>query len=228
MHQTWSSIACVDCLFIDNIARNGGAIHNGEASDIWCVNCRFEDNLATERGGAVYSHGASPISNLRPDFINCIFFRNEAELRGGAMYDLKSEPMLVNCTIVKNTSEQGAAFYTTGSSILRLRNSIIRHNSGGAFAGAGPRSIYYSNVLGEDGVGNITANPKFRNLEAGDLRLKSSSPCIDSGKKSYVINFPGQVTIDFLGNARFVNHPGRPNTGSGSPPVDMGAYEFQP
>ena len=36
------------------------------------------------------------------------------------------------------------------------------------------------------------------------------------------------VTTDIDGNPRFVNTPSMPNTGQGSPPVDMGAYEFQP
>jgi len=36
------------------------------------------------------------------------------------------------------------------------------------------------------------------------------------------------VTTDLDGNARFVDDPYTPDTGSGTPPiVDMGAYEFQ-
>jgi len=39
---------------------------------------------------------------------------------------------------------------------------------------------------------------------------------------------PGDVTTDLDGNARFVDDPYTPDTGSGTPPiVDMGAYEFQ-
>jgi hypothetical protein len=54
---------------------------------------------------------------------------------------------------------------------------------------------------------------------------RSERFAVDAGRKSY---FSGSVTTDLAGNPRFVDAPGTPNTGFGTPPVDMGAYEFQP
>jgi len=44
-----------NCLFTDNYAKSGGAIHNQGASST-CVNCTFTGNVAVE-GGAIYSAG---------------------------------------------------------------------------------------------------------------------------------------------------------------------------
>jgi len=62
-----------------------------------------------------------------------------------------------------------------------------------------------------NGVGNITNDPALLDLASGDFHLRPNSPCINSGKNSYVIG-----STDFAGNPRI-----RGGT------VDIGAYEFQ-
>jgi hypothetical protein len=63
----------------------------------------------------------------------------------------------------------------------------------------------------------------------GDLRLQTSSPCIDAGDNVAV---PVGITTDLAGGLRFVDVPATPDTGNpGDPPkavVDMGAYEHDP
>ena len=80
----------------------------------------------------------------------------------------------------------------------------------------------YSCIYGweETADGNISSDPQFVNAAGGPfgLQLKSSSPCIDSGKM-----MPADIG-DVMGNRRPVlNHPDR-GDGSG---YDMGAFEFQ-
>jgi hypothetical protein len=60
-------------------------------------------------------------------------------------------------------------------------------------------------------VDTFTNDPVFVNAAAGDYHLQPSSPCINSGKNSYVT-----VSTDLEGNPRIAGGT-----------VDVGAYEFQ-
>jgi predicted outer membrane repeat protein len=88
----------------------------------------------------------------------------------------------------------------------------------------GPTTVSYSDVQGGyAGTGNIHADPRFSG--AGDLRLRSFSPCTDAADNTAV---PEDITTDLDGNPRFVDDASVDDTGMGDPPiVDMGAYERQ-
>ena len=59
----------------------------------------------------------------------------------------------------------------------------------------------------------------------GDLRLTTSSSCIDAGDNAAALG----IDTDLSGNPRFLDNPDTPDSGNGAPPVvDMGAYEFPP
>jgi hypothetical protein len=100
-------------------------------------------------------------------------------------------------------------------------------------------SISYSNVQGSGGSGgsgggNIDSDPLFvdpdgADDEAGtlddDLRLSTSSPCIDAANNDLV---PMDITTDLDGHPRLVDDPFTDDTGLGDCLiVDMGAYEYQ-
>jgi hypothetical protein len=83
----------------------------------------------------------------------------------------------------------------------------------------GPGNIFTDPMfLDTDGVDGITGNTD------DDLRLSSTSPCIDAGNN---IGVPPEIISDLDGMVRYQDAPLIPDTGMGVPPIiDMGAYEF--
>ncbi|HYG34560.1 MAG TPA: choice-of-anchor Q domain-containing protein [Clostridia bacterium] len=76
-----------------------------------------------------------------------------------------------------------------------------------------PGMVNYSCTVpaSSSGIGNITNAPHFVDQAAGNLRLQSNSPCINSGHNTFI-----RTILDLDGNPRVVGGT-----------VDMGAYEFQ-
>jgi len=137
---------------------------------------------------------------------NCIVTGNSSHDGGGIYND-----WMYNCTIVGNSANG----YGGGALIASLLNNcILYYNT----ALNGPNywsdyldhcctTPYYANL-----PGNITNAPLFVDLAAGNFRLQSNSPCINSG---YNGNAPTGTDLD--GNPRIA-----------AANVDIGAYEFQP
>ena len=221
-----------DCLFVGNqSAGYGGALAKLDAGRLEVQRTSFVGNVSGTDGGAV---------SIWEDgfFHECIFNANSAAngtilKRGGGIADV------FGSTLVNN---QGGALVNAGGLVV-LRNSISWNNSPFEIgAGVG---VTYSNVLGgAAGIGNIDADPRFRDALGqdgipgtldDDLTLLKNSPCIDAGDtlelhKGPVWANPIPYPVDFAGAPRAVDHPGRPDTGVPSLglTVDMGAFEFQP
>ena len=154
--------------------------------------------------------GGGAYSNI---LINCILKNNLAGGAGGG--GGASQSVLLDCTVVSNVAAFAPAG-VAGGGILggSASNCILYYNS---VAGSG--SNYYSATINycctwpvpTNGIFNITNEPSFVNLSAGDFHLQSNSPCINSGNNSVVTN-----SNDFDGNPRIAGGT-----------VDIGAYEFQ-
>jgi predicted outer membrane repeat protein len=152
----------VDCSFVANAAHEGGAMEweNG-TQGATLVNCLFIDNTATLHGGAIDSGGDV-------DIVNCTFVGNTAPAEGGgvgggAIWAEWDQTTITNCIFWGNIPDQ------------------IQEDSGG---GGGVAIVTYSDVQGEEwtGMGNVDADPRFVDAEAGDFRLaKPCSPCVDAG-----------------------------------------------
>jgi hypothetical protein len=181
-------------------------------------------------GGALYCQDASPV------IIGTLFYRNSssgAASAGGGVYCNRSSPLFINCTFVQNTSNGAANFggaiacYNQSSPVIV--NSILWDNLDDQIwvtdstskpvvrncdIGGGTRGL--SAYSGFKGVWEhiIVLDPRFVKPDFGDLRLLSTSPCINKG----IIDTVAALlpAYDLAGNPRI----------SGSI-VDVGAYEFQ-
>jgi len=246
------------CTFNGNVAgRHGGGMYyfSGNAR---FANCRFSGNVATEGGGGIYIAGRSPT------LTNCLFCGNLAGIKGGGIYSYGSET-LTNCTFSGNWADlDGGGMYNHSySGNQTLANCILSGNTraSGVRDQSAQISVFsgvsYSCVEGWEGsgVGNTGADPLFVELGYwddsgtpgdpsddcwvdGDYRLRSGSPCVDSGDNFAVpadtpdLDGDGDtgepIPLDLDGLPRFADDALVPDTGQSDgtwPIVDMGAYE---
>jgi hypothetical protein len=202
---SWPTIR--NCVFENNWCGCwGGAIHGGWFSEgpIQIINCTMKGNYSNDDGGAVFTIGASL------SLINCLIVGNEAATEGGGVCSFGAESMDIrNSTIVGNTSINGGGIYGF-SNFATISNSIIRGNFGVTEI-VGTDDITYSNVNGVSGLGNIDADPRFIDPDAGDYRLRFDSPCVDAGDPM-TVSEAGET--DLNGDLRILNGV-----------IDMGADE---
>lgn len=195
-HFSNSNMLVTDCLFIANRDVRGASVQGGNVS---MINCLFSDNGPNE---------------------------TNQSFDGGAISLLNGTSLvLINCTLVGNSSRSGGGIWTWGN--LSLINTIISGNNAFNDIGdqiaviAGTTTIKNSIVQdGQDGIpvsssgslvwqsGNISADPRL----TASHRLAADSPAIDAGDTAAV---PAGITLDLDGNTRIIG-----------PAVDMGAYEF--
>ncbi|MFH0908503.1 MAG: Ig-like domain-containing protein [bacterium] len=138
-----------------------------------------------------------------------------------------------NCTVVGNSASaytsSGGTYYGGGGGVYcgggKVQNSIIYGN---ATSGGPPDSncrlysgefSFSCSTLGLAGEGNIVADPRFANPNAGDFHLVSKrtygvdgSPCVDAG-----------MDMDWMVGS--LDLDGRPRVLAWNGMMDMGAYE---
>lgn len=171
--------SAIDCTVTENKGRG--------LTYTTATNCFISGNMGGAYAGTLY---------------NCVLLANSAGRGGGV-----EGGTLVNCTIVGNSATNGG-----GAFDANMTNCICYFNDAPVSPNYSPEcEVGYSCTTPQPPrlQGNITMEPLFEHLSAGDLRLQSNSPCIDAGIGSI-------TTHDFEGQPRV----------SGSR-VDMGAYEFQ-
>jgi predicted outer membrane repeat protein len=238
----------VDVTFVRNRADMfGGGLFIGDldAPSAELYNVTFAGNQAMNGGGLACTHGC--VISL----YNALFSGNHAGADGGGLYTRGVEGGTSSATVVNATfsgnhaAGQGGAVaitaYLGGSSDVGLANSILWGNTATpdpSIALQGDSDPYpllgYSLVEGwPNDPGNHVwgdRDPLFiapttapAPTTRGNYRLRIASPAIDAGNNDRV---PAEITTDLDGTLRFVDVPGVPNTGKGTPPiVDMGAYE---
>ena len=227
------------CTFSENSAESrGGGMYSQSTCSPAITNCVFTDNYSWSGGGILN------ITSSNPVLINCTLSGNGANYYGGGIHNYQSSPVLINCTLAGNWSRQGSGggLFNQDSNPI-VTNCVFWGNSaptGAQIHDIAPSSssVTYCDVQGTvyAGTGNINSDPGFVDGDGpdndpctgadNDLRLGSSSPCIDAGDDSAVPADSNDLdndsdTVeplpwDLADNPRFM-----------STAVDMGAYEFQ-
>lgn len=202
------------CTVKDNHSGNmGGGV---QAASSLVKNCAIINNAADDGGGGV------AFSSIR----DCIVVSNTAIRGGGASWS-----SLLNCALTDNAAERGGGTFNSSVESCTVVGNRAVHFGGGAAFGSIRNSILIDNTATDGidnfrdvsmsfccttpdpgGAGNITNAPDFVDKEGGDLRLRSTSPCVNAGTNQDWM--AGDTDLD-----------GHPRIFGGGR-VDMGAYEY--
>ncbi|MCG3124644.1 MAG: hypothetical protein GIKADHBN_03119 [Phycisphaerales bacterium] len=195
-------------------------------------------------GQTFYGGGADVrvLDGATADVFNCVFADNTGVRGGGLSVAACGEPefnlfggtvRVANCTVHENDGT-GLELRIGRTGTISVANSIIRDNTAAQeiattfknpVSGQATINVNYSNVQGGyAGTSNTDQDPLFADPSTLDYRLRSGSPAIDAGDSGAL---PATFATDLAGNPRRVDDPAMPDTGAGSPPIDLGAYEFQ-
>jgi hypothetical protein len=214
--------------FTGNGASLGGAIatmvQSATQSVVMVEGCTFRSNAALTGGMGMAIGGALAAVGGSSTVNNSVFVANSAAQAGGALalYVVSGTPTLTvtNCTIAGNQAASGAGGVVVAGGAFTMTNSIAWGNTAPSMpdigVSSGAATITYSDVQGGyAGTGNIAADPNFV-AAPGDVRLGSTSPCIDVGSNA------AAGTTDADGKARVVD-----GNADATATVDMGAYEYR-
>ena len=188
----------------------GGGVYCESASPA-LSHCIITANDAGYFGGGLYCDLAS-----NPSLTNCIVADNSARL-GGGLFCVESSPVLLNSTIAGNsaalTSYAGGGISCGVFSNPSIVNCILWGDTPNELAvDLGEPWIRYSDIEGGwPGLGNIDADPDFRQAFAFRFLLGPRSDCIDAGDPA-------------IADALFDVHPRWPAWHDDGPRSDMGAY----
>lgn len=203
------------------ITGNSAAYYGGGAIQSMCYDCTIAGNSAGYYGGGTAYGGVRRcvITNntafcgggtYHSAPYNCLIAFNVVDGGGGGAY----QDSLYHCTVYGNKADQGGGIFS-GNVI----NCIFAGNTANTGADTYYATMTYSfstdnAELRGDGEGNITGDPCFANVAAGDFHLLGDSPCIDGGAQ---IDAAGAEALDLDCLPRIVGAS-----------TDMGCYEYVP
>ncbi|MEL6796580.1 MAG: right-handed parallel beta-helix repeat-containing protein, partial [Planctomycetota bacterium] len=192
-----------DSLFLENDARDGGAISLRGSSTLTMRDSRFIDNIASRDGGAMrcLMNAASTV-----EIIDCEFDGNACNDRGGAIrFDDLGEVLISGSTFSANTAIAQAGSDGGAITFDRVDRSTVvdcefvgnlANGAGGAvlsFLDTGPESIEYidsrfvSNESSGGTVASFGGNNDFVNCEfIANTALRSGDGSRDGGAIRFV------------------------------------------
>jgi len=224
--------------FVDQIARcsfSGNTAADGAAIAAWnfvmIVSSRFSGNGDASSASVLWGNHYSAI-------FGSLFVDNHPAAAGSSLMAFtatNSVAEMRTTTIADNSVGGSLLHWSSSSSNVQVRNSIVWHNEYGSIGNISP---WYSLVPGTGGAnGNLDQPPGFV-AAPNDYHLDSGSPAIDAGDNANGNLFPPDDGNDgFLAGqlpdlgieARPLDDPGVVDTGighdAGDPILDLGAYE---
>ena len=161
-----------NCTFINNIAKDGGAI-GGFGRESIIKNCTFINNTANMGGGAISIDANSDI-----EINNSTFTNNNAKYNGGAIYIFGTPDSTINeCYFTKNTANNngGAIYWKSGENCKIKQCTFIKNtgNNGGAINLENPANT--TQILNSNFKDNKAKNFKNINTNKADLTLSGCS-----------------------------------------------------
>ncbi len=157
------AVALIGCYFTENISDYGGAVFSSGPLTTF-TRCTFYDNRGA---GAVYMQNQAAAS-----LDSCTFHANRDVDRHtcGGLYCSDASPEVRN-TIIAFSTWGGNAVTCAGVSNPVLTCCDVYGNAGGDWVGC---------IAGQEGIsGNFSSDPRFCDPASGDIRLRSSSPCVN-------------------------------------------------
>ena len=168
------------------LAADGGAVFLDDAVLATFDGCTFAGNVTDGDLAWGIGNGGAVFGNLAAEFRRSLFVGNVADGvpgfagvngEGGAIHRAKT---VQSCTFFSNRAGTLAEPGTGGAvSQGAVDSSIVWRSFPSAF---GPTvTATYSDVQGGwPGTGNMDLEPRFFDIEGGDLALQAGSPCIDA------------------------------------------------
>ena len=169
----------INCNFINNAAKNGGAIYFDYTGNV--ENCSFVNNSATSDGGAVRMSSGN--------VTNCNFVNNSATYHGGAI-DFEGSGNVTNCNFTDNKATDTYSY--GGAVYLWNQGTVTNCNFTGNNATIGSAIYFYSSSATK-----TVSNSRFLNNRANAEALE-----ITKNDNNITITFTGN---DNLLNAIYSN-----------------------
>lgn len=154
-----TGLACIDCLFLDNVAGESGGIFALMCSTS-VQGCVFAGNQALSSSAGAITFGKTSYTEID----GCVFWGNGGPLGTLLCGEYRAS---ITSTIIAGGTE-GPSISVDG--IVELACCDIFGNAGGDWV---------PGIADQEGVqGNFSADPLFCDPGAGDFTLRSDSPCL--------------------------------------------------
>jgi Right handed beta helix region len=176
----------------NNIIKNNDGGYNGGGIYVYqSDNVEIEKNIISEhltQSGNGMAYGAGICVNLSNNITisKNLFFDNSVDCgRGSSIAFKTSSGIISGNTIYRLASNNGISIYNSSNSTMEIENSVLWSDElqfNAEIYSEGYITISFSNIKsGFDGIGNISRDPLFSNVNEIDFHLTLQSSCINSG-----------------------------------------------